>query len=142
VLVSHSALGKWQRREQSCDAVEVARAVVRRSRTPEQMLTYDGPTVDALGRSNPGSRTAGPRSGPSDNVDTEGFVRGGMATEITVEGMTCQGCEEVVESALQMASGVEDADADRYEDVATVEGDADVDELVQKVELAGYTGSA
>lgn len=65
-----------------------------------------------------------------------------MATEITVEGMTCEGCEEVVEDALQMADGVESADADRYEDVAVVEGDADVEDLVEKVDLAGYEASA
>ena len=68
--------------------------------------------------------------------------RGAMATEITVEGMTCEGCEEVVEDALGMADGVESASADRNEDVAVVEGDADVEELVAKVELAGYQGSA
>ncbi|WP_460920029.1 heavy-metal-associated domain-containing protein [Salinarchaeum chitinilyticum] len=65
-----------------------------------------------------------------------------MSTEITVEGMTCDGCEEVVEEALEMADGVESADADRSDDSATVEGDADVDVLVEKVEMAGYEGSA
>jgi len=65
-----------------------------------------------------------------------------MPTEITVEGMTCEGCEEVVEEALEMADGVETAEADRYEDVATVEGDTDVDELVEKVEMAGYEAAA
>jgi len=65
-----------------------------------------------------------------------------MSTEITVEGMTCEGCEEVVVEALEMADGVESAEADRYEDTATVEGDADVEVLVDKVEMAGYEGSA
>jgi len=65
-----------------------------------------------------------------------------MTTEITVEGMTCEGCEEVVEEALEMADGVESADADRYEDVATVEGDPDPAVVVEKVEMAGYEGSA
>lgn len=65
-----------------------------------------------------------------------------MATEITVEGMTCEGCEDVVEEALRMADGVESAEADRYEDTATVEGNADVDVLVEKIEMAGYEGSA
>jgi copper chaperone len=65
-----------------------------------------------------------------------------MPTEITVEGMTCEGCEEVVEEALEMADGVESAEADRYDDLATVEGDADTDVLVEKVEMAGYEGSA
>lgn len=65
-----------------------------------------------------------------------------MATELTVEGMTCQGCEEVVEKALEMADGVEEASADRYEDVADIEGDADPETLVTKVEMAGYDASA
>jgi len=65
-----------------------------------------------------------------------------MSTEITVEGMTCEGCEEVVEEALEMADGVESAEADRYEDTATVEGDADPEVLVDKVEMAVYEGSA
>ncbi|MFT4891392.1 MAG: copper chaperone [Halobacteriales archaeon] len=61
-----------------------------------------------------------------------------MTTELTVNGMTCEGCEEVVEHALNMVDHVEDADADRYENVAVVEGDAERDVLIQKVELAGY----
>jgi copper chaperone CopZ len=67
-----------------------------------------------------------------------------MSTELTVNGMTCQGCEEVVEKALQMVDGVDDAEADRYDNVATVEGDpeVDVDALVERVEMAGYEGSA
>jgi copper chaperone CopZ len=56
--------------------------------------------------------------------------------------MTCQGCEEVVEKAIEMADGVEEASADRYEDVAGFEGDADPDTLVTKVEMAGYDASA
>jgi copper chaperone CopZ len=61
-----------------------------------------------------------------------------MTIELTVKGMTCEGCEEVVEHALQMVDAVESADADRYENLAIIEGDADRDELIQKVELAGY----
>ncbi len=65
-----------------------------------------------------------------------------MTEELTVHGMTCQGCEEVVETALEMADGVTAADADRYEDIAVVESAADAeldrDELAAKVELAGY----
>jgi copper chaperone CopZ len=67
-----------------------------------------------------------------------------MPTELTVNGMTCQGCEQVVEEALQMVDGVESAEADRYEDVAVIEGDTDLDAdmLVERVEMAGYEGSA
>lgn len=65
-----------------------------------------------------------------------------MATELTVDGMTCQGCEAVVETALEMADGVDAAEADRYESVAEVEGDADPETLAEKVEMAGYDASA
>lgn len=66
-----------------------------------------------------------------------------MTTEITVNGMTCEKCEEVVETALEMADGVESADADRYEQNATIEGTVDdLAVLVEKVEMAGYEGSA
>ncbi len=65
-----------------------------------------------------------------------------MTTTITVEGMTCEGCEEVVENALSDVSGVESADADRESESATVEGDANVDDLVEAVDFAGYEGSA
>lgn len=66
-----------------------------------------------------------------------------MPTELTVNGMTCQGCEQVVEKALQMVDGVESADADRYEDVAVIESESelDTDALVERVEMAGYEGS-
>lgn len=64
-----------------------------------------------------------------------------MPTELTVTGMTCQGCEAVVEKAIEMADNVESADADRYEDSVVVETTGDVDPavLTNKVELAGYT---
>jgi copper chaperone CopZ len=64
-----------------------------------------------------------------------------MAIELEVDGMTCQGCEEVVEKALEMADGAEEASADRYESVAKIEGDADPETLVSKVEMAGYEAS-
>lgn len=65
-----------------------------------------------------------------------------MATTLSVDGMTCEGCEEVVENALGDVSGVESAEADRSEGIATVEGDADVEKLVEAVDFAGYDGSA
>jgi copper chaperone CopZ len=65
-----------------------------------------------------------------------------MTTTITVKGMTCEGCEELVEGALEEVSGAESADADRESETATIEGDADVDELVEAVDFAGYEGSA
>lgn len=65
-----------------------------------------------------------------------------MAIELTVDSMTCEGCEDVVESALEDVNGVEAAEADRHEGTATVEGDADVDDLVEAVDMAGYQAEA
>lgn len=64
-----------------------------------------------------------------------------MAIELTVESMTCEGCEDIVESALEDVDGVESAEADRNEDVAVVEGDAAVEDLVEAVDMAGYQAS-
>lgn len=65
-----------------------------------------------------------------------------MATELTVESMTCDGCESIVEDALEDVDGVEGAEADREEDLVTVEGDADKDDVVEAIDMAGYTASA
>lgn len=65
-----------------------------------------------------------------------------MSRTITVEGMSCGGCESTVEDALEGVEGVESASADRERDAATVEGDADIDALVAAVEDAGYDASA
>ncbi|WP_459194595.1 heavy-metal-associated domain-containing protein [Halosimplex sp. J119] len=65
-----------------------------------------------------------------------------MSREITVTGMSCEGCEQSVEDALESVTGVEAATADRESETATVEGDADEGELVAAVEDAGYEASA
>lgn len=64
-----------------------------------------------------------------------------MSTTITVEGMSCAGCEESVEAALEDVSGVTEAAADRESERATVEGDAPRADLVAAVEDAGYSAS-
>lgn len=65
-----------------------------------------------------------------------------MPTTITVEEMTCGHCEQTVEEALRDVSGVTDATVDRGAERATVDGDADVAELVEAVEAAGYSAHA
>lgn len=65
-----------------------------------------------------------------------------MGTTLRVTGMTCEGCEDVVETALEMAGDVESADADHEANEATIEGNPSVDELVEKVALAGYDAQA
>jgi copper chaperone len=62
-----------------------------------------------------------------------------MAQTITVEGMTCEHCEQTVEEALRDVAGVTDATADREAEQASVDGDAEATTLVQAVEDAGYT---
>jgi copper chaperone len=65
-----------------------------------------------------------------------------MSRTITVEGMSCDHCEQSVEEALEGVDDVESATADRESDSATVEGDADPDALVTAISEAGYDASA
>lgn len=65
-----------------------------------------------------------------------------MTTTITVEGMSCEHCEQTVEDALQGVNGVSDVSVDREAERASVDGDADVAALVEAVEDAGYTAHA
>ncbi|GAB3703421.1 heavy-metal-associated domain-containing protein [Halorubrum pallidum] len=65
-----------------------------------------------------------------------------MSRTITVEGMSCDHCEQSVEEALSGVAGVTDARADRERDTAIVEGDADLAALVRAVEDVGYEASA
>ncbi|WP_313691835.1 heavy-metal-associated domain-containing protein [Halorarum halobium] len=65
-----------------------------------------------------------------------------MSRTITVEGMSCGGCERTVEDALADVPGVEAVSVDRTTDSAAVEGDADADSLVNAVEDAGYEAHA
>jgi copper chaperone len=61
-----------------------------------------------------------------------------MSQTLSVEGMGCDGCEDIVESALDEVDGVESADADHEAGEASVEGDASADALLRSVDLAGY----
>ncbi len=65
-----------------------------------------------------------------------------MARDITVEGMHCEGCEQTVRDAILDVDGVTDVDVDRGTESATVEGDADPDDVVRAVNDAGYDASA
>ena len=64
-----------------------------------------------------------------------------MSQTITVEGMSCEHCEQSVTEALEGVDGVEGATADRERASATVEGDADPAALVSAVNEAGYDAS-
>lgn len=65
-----------------------------------------------------------------------------MTTTITVRGMSCGHCEETVEEALTDVDGVDAVSVDRENEDATVEGDADPNDLVAAVDDAGYEASA
>lgn len=61
-----------------------------------------------------------------------------MSRTVTVEGMTCGHCEQTVEQALRTVRGVTETTADREEEEASIDGDADVAVLLGAVENAGY----
>ena len=65
-----------------------------------------------------------------------------MTTTLTVEGMSCEHCEQSVADALSEVAGVTDVQVDREAESATVEGDADKDALVAAVDEAGYSAHA
>lgn len=65
-----------------------------------------------------------------------------MTRTITVEGMSCEHCEQTVVEALEGVDGVTAATADREADSATIEGDVEPGKLVSAVEAAGYDASA
>ena len=61
-----------------------------------------------------------------------------MSKTLSIDRMGCDGCEDIVESALGDVNGVSDVEADQETGEATVEGDADTEELLRSVRLAGY----
>lgn len=65
-----------------------------------------------------------------------------MTHSLTVEGMSCEGCESTVAEALESVDGVTDVAVDHEADSATVEGTAATSDLVSAVEDAGYDASA
>lgn len=65
-----------------------------------------------------------------------------MSRTITVQGMSCQHCEQTVEEALEAISGVTSVTADREDGSVTIEGSAETEVLLEAVENAGYNASA
>lgn len=65
-----------------------------------------------------------------------------MAMTITVEGMSCEHCEQSVTKALENLEGITSASADHEAEQATVEGHAEPAALVSAVENAGYEAEA
>lgn len=65
-----------------------------------------------------------------------------MTTTISVDGMSCDHCEQTVEASIEVVPGVTAVSVDRTTRTATVEGDVDTSALVTAVEDAGYEASA
>lgn len=63
-------------------------------------------------------------------------------TTITVEGMSCDHCEQTVEEAVQDVSGVITVTADSEADRVEIDGDADLEDVVRAIEDAGYVAHA
>lgn len=61
---------------------------------------------------------------------------------ITVEGMSCEHCEQTVEDAVRDLSGVNSVTADETNQTVDIDGEADLDAVVQAIEDAGYTAQA
>ncbi|MCB9506178.1 MAG: cation transporter [Myxococcales bacterium] len=64
-----------------------------------------------------------------------------MATEISVQGMTCGHCEASVVRALEALPGAGRASADRGRAVAKVEGDVTTEAAVAAVNAIGFVAS-
>ena len=65
-----------------------------------------------------------------------------MSQTITVEGMSCEHCEQSVEETLASVQGVQSVEVDLDTAQATVEGDAATQDLVSALDEAGYDASA
>jgi len=62
-------------------------------------------------------------------------------TKLDIQGMTCGHCQRAVKEALEGVSGVTQADVSLDEHHATVEGNADVQNLIAAVQEEGYQAS-
>jgi len=62
----------------------------------------------------------------------------GMATTLSVSGMSCGGCESNVEDAVSELAGCERVEADHEAGTVTVEGEVSMDALRSTIESSGY----
>jgi len=63
--------------------------------------------------------------------------------KIHIEGMTCGHCEKAVNKALAAVAGVEQVvEVSKDQQLAIIEGSADVNALIQAVLDEGYSASA
>lgn len=84
-----------------------------------------------------GSRSSADMTVQDIQVDPENIE----FVQISVEGMTCTGCETTVEKGLLSLDGVMEADASHTEKTAVVKFDktkTSIDEMMSKIEERGY----
>ena len=62
-----------------------------------------------------------------------------MSTTLRVDDMSCEGCEDIIETALEEVSGVDSVAADNEAGTVSVEGSADQEDLIDAVDYAGYS---
>ncbi|MFB6085768.1 MAG: heavy-metal-associated domain-containing protein [Halodesulfurarchaeum sp.] len=62
-----------------------------------------------------------------------------MSSTLRVPDMSCDGCEDIVQNALEEVTGVESANADHEAGTVDVEGDAATGDLIDAVDYAGYS---
>lgn len=65
-----------------------------------------------------------------------------MTIALSIEGMSCEHCEQTVADALDDLPGVTSVAVDHEMGTATVEGQADERDLVAAVADAGYEAAA
>ncbi|MEM7737257.1 MAG: heavy metal-associated domain-containing protein [Deinococcota bacterium] len=62
-------------------------------------------------------------------------------TVLAVEGMTCKHCQKAVQDALEAVNGTTSAEVSLDDHRAIVQGDADVQKLIDAVTEEGYQAS-
>lgn len=63
-------------------------------------------------------------------------------TTTTVEGMSCDHCEQTVEEAVRAVAGITTVTADSEAQQVEIGGDAALEDVVQAIEDAGYDAHA
>ena len=71
-------------------------------------------------------------------MDVERSTQPGGATQLSISGMTCDGCAKTVARVLSRVPGVTRADVDFASGRALVTGQARADDLIAAVNGAGY----
>ncbi len=65
-----------------------------------------------------------------------------MPTTLSVDGMSCGGCESNVETAVSELDGCTSVEADHEAGTVTVEGDLDQSAIRETIKEAGYEPTA